>query len=368
MSSNLTIVIPSHNNLDYLKLCYTSLRAASKQVKLIIIDDGSTDGTDTYLREIAHLDSNLQHFIPGTRIGHTYWYDNGFSIAQTDYIGIMHSDMIVAPNFFDILEPYLNETDVVSARCIEPPLHPPGAEKIVKDFGMYPKDFDVKSFVQFVETESERMVGKTTPALFAPWFIRREKYKELIGGHDKQFAPYGWEDADIFVRMMKAGFNPVQIQSLLVYHFTQRGHRWDAGKVGTANTDYQLQMHITRNRFLTKWGTFSWKDENHTPTNIPLFYKQLTIKNYSANLESRIKYELLHLFFNQVVTEEGQVIKTDGSSRKPNYEVVFDYALNYDVTALPSFIQQIPFMIEQYEEGTYELSGMTFHIYNTQQL
>lgn len=366
MSSNLTIVIPSHNNLDYLKLCYASIRAASKQVKLIIIDDGSVDGTYEWLTTLA--EPNTFFISDSVRWGHTIWYDIGFHIAKTDYIGIMHSDMIVAPNFFEVLEPYLNTTDVVSAKCIEPPLHPAGREKIIKDFGMYPNDFKLVEFVNFAEAESEKMNGKTAPALFAPWFIHKEKYNELIGGHDKQFAPYGWEDADIFVRMMKAGFTPVQVQSLLVYHFTQRGHRWNAGNVGTAHTDYALQMHITRNRFATKWGTLHWKDENHTPNNIPLYYKQLTIKNYSQSTESRVKYEVLNLFFNRVETTEGQVVKTDGSNRKPNYEVVFDYAINYDVPTLVEFFQQIPFMIEQYDEGTYHLSDMIFRIHNTKQL
>jgi glycosyltransferase involved in cell wall biosynthesis len=359
---NLTIVIPSHNNVEYLTLCYNSIRTASAQVKLIIIDDGSTDGTDGYLREISHSDSNLKYFVPGTRIGHTYWYDNGFSIADTDYIGIMHADMIVSPNFFDILEPYLNTTDVVSAKCIEPPLHPAGPEKIVRDFGMYPKDFNDLAFNEFVELECEQMKGKTAPALFAPWFIHREKYNELIGGHDKQFAPYGWEDADLFVRMMNANLVPVQPQDLLVYHFTQRGHRWASGTVGTPHMDYSLQMHITRNRFVTKWGTTNWKTAEHTPLQIPLYRKQLRINNYSTDMNMRIRYEMLHLFFNTVITDEGQVVKTDGVVTEPHYEVVFDYAINYNTEDLLALFNSLPFIVQQQEIGSYEISGITIHV------
>lgn len=364
---NLTIVIPSHNNLPYLKKCYESIRAASKDVQLILFDDGSSDETWKYIKRINIDDKNLRGFQSKERTGHTVLYDTGFNLATTEYVGILHADMIVPPNFFDVLFPYLNETDVVSAKCIEPPLHPPGAEKIVKSFGMYPEEFNKKEFIKFVETESKEKEGQTLPSLFAPWFINKKKYRELIQSHDRQFAPYGWEDADIFVRMMRAGFNPVQVQSLLVYHFTQRGHRWNEGTVGTPNADYQLQMYLTRNRFATKWGTLSWKNELHTPTTIPLYYKQLTIKNYSDSLQARVKYEPLQLFFNRVVVDE-QVLKTDGQELVPNYEVVLDYKINYDMGSLLELIQQIPFVVEQYEEGTYELSGMLINIFNTKQL
>lgn len=272
--------------------------------------------------------------------------------------------MIVAPNFFNILESYLTEHDVVSAKCIEPPLHPPGPEKIVKDFGMYPSEFKSKQFFEFVNIESESSKGKTTPALFAPWFIHKDTYYKLIGGHDKQFAPYGWEDADIFVRMMKVGFTPVQVQSLLVYHFTQRGHRWNAGNVGKAHGDYNLQMYLTQNRFMNKWGTLDWKDENHTPKKIPLHYRQLKIKNYKYGNNP---YEYVNMFFNKVVTEDG-VLYDDGKNLPINYEVVLDYHMFYDQTELQMFLQQLPFIIEETDIGDYEFGGMVISIYNKDEL
>ena len=360
---NLTIVIPSYNNLEYLKLCYASIRVASKDVKLLMIDDGSSDGTKQYIHDVAKSDSNLISLSSPERRGHTYWYDVGFYKATTDYIGIIHSDMVVPPNFFDILIPHLNESDVVSAKCIEPPLHPPGVEKIVKDFGMYPSQFKSAEFLSFVEAESKQMEGKTAPSLFAPWFIHRQRYYDLIGKHDMQFAPYGWEDADLFVRMMKAGFNPVQVQSLLVYHFTQRGHRWNDGKVGTAHTDYQLQMHITRNRFASKWGTLNWKNELHTPNKIPSYYRQLRVKNYQYGNNP---YEFINVFFNRVVADEG-VLYDDGRGMEPNYELILDYNVSYDVNELQMFLLQLPSMVEEVEEGWYEMGDMIIRVYNKQE-
>lgn len=356
--NNLTIVIPSYNNLEYLKLCYVAIRKSNTNVNLIIFDDGSTDGTYHWLSTLRDNYLTIKRF--ETRVGHTILYDHGFDMAQTEYIGIMHADMIVSDNFFEILSPLLNQNKIVSARCVEPPLHPEGAEKIVKNFGMDAKSFDYDAFCKFTKT----IQPSTIPALFAPWFIHKIEYVNRIGKHDVQFAPYGYEDSDIFVRMIKVDLEPAQHANLLVYHFTQRGHKWNRGAVGNFNTDYQLQMQITQNRFLNKWGTLFWKNELHTPTNIPLYYRQLLIKNYTYGNN---KYEFLNKFFNRVVTEDG-VLFDDGRNLSPNYELIFDYKVEYNLDELQEFLMTIPFIIHEYDVGLYEFGQMQFNIFNKTEL
>jgi GT2 family glycosyltransferase len=349
----ITLVIPSHNNLAYLKLAYTSLRKAGPNVPLIIYDDGSTDGTHEWLASLTDTHLTWEHF--DKRIGHTVLYDRGFRDATTEYIGIMHADMVVAPNFFDLLLPRLSESHVVSARCIEPPLHGEGLEKVVKNFGMTADEFRYDDFAKFATSQT---TAETLPALFAPWFINKQQYFEKVGGHDLQFAPYGWEDADIFIRMMRAGFTPVQYKDMFVYHFTQRGHKWNNGQVGNYHTDYQLQMHMCRNRFIQKWGTMIWKDEQHTPVSIPPYIKNINITNYRTGHQ----YEVFNLFFDNVVADN-YLIKTNNKTN-PNYTFHLDYNKNYDLASLQDFIMKLPFIVDEYEEGSYDYSGLLLTIHH----
>ena len=358
--NNLTIVIPSYNNLEYLKLCYKSIRRADKGVKLILIDDGSTDGTRNWLHSIVDAYTSVMSF--NTRMGHTKLYDLGFSYTDTEYIGILHADMVVAPNFFEVLETQLAPNKIVSAVCVEPPIHGEGYEKIVKQFGMYPSEFKQDEFDEYALAQ----MGYDGPSLFAPWFMNRNEYFNRLGGHDQQFAPYGYEDSDIFVRMKKAGFNIVQRRNLVVYHFTQRGHKWQNGSMNKTNDDYQLQMIITRNRFLRKWGTFIARDEKHAPVDIPLYYKQLTIKNYQLT-DARNKYEFINMLFNRVVTDTGALIKTDGKDHIINYDVALDYSVSYEPHDLQQFMMQIPMLVEQNDIGTYEQGGITLTIFNNKE-
>lgn len=363
--SNLTVIIPSYNNLEYLKLCYKALRKSSLKLPVIIYDDGSDDDTWKWLNTLT--DDNLTIERSEKRIGHTYLYDYGIRMAKTEYVGILHSDMVVSEEFFPNLFSVLSADAVVSGRCVEPPLHGEGVEKIVKDFGMIPSQFRQAEFMKYA-TEN----GKSDthiPSLFAPWFIHRQEYLDKVGMHDELFAPYGYEDSDLFIRMMKAGFEPRQYQNLLVYHFTQRGHRWNHGEVGKANDDYLLRMHINKMRFINKWGTINWKDENHTPRKLPLYNKVLKIKNYDIR-EPRLNYEFLNTFFNTVGTDDGHIIKTDYllSKHPINYEVVLDYSINYNLTDLTNFMLYLPLVIEEYEEGEYEQGGITIIIRSKQEL
>lgn len=362
---NLTVVVPSHNNLDYLKISYESIRAASPTVPLIIFDDASVDGTYEWLSTLQ--DDNLVSQRFEKRMGHPYLYDLGFNMANTEYVGLIHSDMAVSKNFFNTLSSKLNKNKVVSATCVEPPLHGEGFEKLVKGFGMYPTEFDREGFVKFSSEFEATNQNVTTPSLFAPWFVHKETYFQLVGGHDLRYLPVGYDDSDLFIRMKKGGFTIEQCRDMLVYHFTQRGAKWTSGNVGKKYDDYDLQMQISQNRFLTKWGTLIWKDEQHHPSDIPLFYKRLVIKNYKPG-ENRNKYEFLNVFFNQVTTDEYEEILSDGLDHEINYEMVFDYDVNYDVNELQNFILNLPFVLKDCEEGVYESAGILIEVKHTNEL
>ena len=109
---------------------------------------------------------------------------------------------------------HLEKGKVVCATRVEPPIHPAGLEKIVMDFGMDWNDLKIKEFETFC-LEIQKDKDKTTKGIFAPWILYREDHF-AIGGHDQTFAPYGYEDSDIFNRWILAGYEMVQSRDSLV--------------------------------------------------------------------------------------------------------------------------------------------------------
>ena len=268
-----TVIIPSYNTLSHLKNTYESIKLWGKDATIIIIDDASEDGTAEWLGTLR--DKMLKTIISKERKGHTYWYDEGMRLAETDIVSILHSDMIIGPNYFENLFKHLERGKVVCATRIEPPIHPAGREKIVRDFGDEAHNFKWDAFEKFVIQEKANSINQTTKGIFAPWMLYKDEHLN-IGGHDQRFAPYGYEDSDIFNRWILAGYEMVQARDALCYHMTCRGHKWNKG-VGIENPDYRATMDKNAREFLRKWGDWIQNNEYQYPIINPKYNKGIVV-------------------------------------------------------------------------------------------
>lgn len=275
MLDMVTVVVPSHNTLNHLKNTYESIRKYYPDISVIIIDDASEDGTDEWLLSLN--DKNLTSIIHKKRKGHTFWYDEGMRMSQTDIVAILHSDMMIGPFYFENLLKHLKEKTVVCATRIEPPIHPPGSEKIVMNFGIDYNDFNQSEFESYCLSLQKENKDITTRGIFAPWIVYKKDHLE-IGGHDQGFAPYGYEDSDIFNRWILAGYEMIQSRDAFVYHLTCRGHRWNKG-VGIENADYKETMRRGQRHFIRKWNQWIQNDEYMMPIIHPKYNTCLVLKN-----------------------------------------------------------------------------------------
>lgn len=225
----ISFVIPSRNNLKYLKQAVESItRCYGSDHDIVLLDDASTDGTWDWIQSLEG-----EHFIKyrnegPERVGHTILYDKGVEISKTEVFSILHADMVVSPNYVPNLLKHLERRKVICATRVEPPLHPPGPEKFVKHLGFEPEEFSYESFLDFIRPLEKEYKSTTTEGIFAPWCMYKEDFQG-IGGHDKLFAPMELEDSDLFNRMFLAGFKLVQARDAFVYHMTCRGSRFKDG-------------------------------------------------------------------------------------------------------------------------------------------
>ncbi len=257
----ISLIIPSYNTEKHLINTYNSVRKYYKDIEMVIINDGSTDNTSEWLEALK--DDNVIKINSKERKGHTFFYDEGMRQATNEIVGIMHSDMIIGPLYIENMLKHLERGKVVCATRIEPPIHPAGKEKIVMDFGMDHNDLKLDEFEKFCNEKSNEFKNITTKGIFAPWVLYKEDHF-AIGGHDQTFAPYGYEDSDIFNRWILAGYEMVQSRDAFVYHLTCRGHRWNKG-VGIVNDDYESTMGRCRMDFIRKWGDWIRNDEYQFP-------------------------------------------------------------------------------------------------------
>jgi len=274
----ISFIIPSYNNLKHLKNVYASIQKHAPQAEVILLDDGSNDGTWEWMKEVEILPNNQTRIIRSEeRVGHTILYDKGIELATNDIVGILHADMILGPNYIENLIKHLEPGKVVCATRIEPPLHPEGKEKIIRDFGMDFDTLDIEAFEQYVLEAQSEFKNQTTKGMFAPWILYKSDF-QIIGGHDPLFAPFPYEDSDIFQRWILAGYELIQSRDAFVYHLTCRGHRWTE-QVGKDDDYFKQVSERAGKNYLRKWGSWIKNDEFQHPIILPKYNISYVIKN-----------------------------------------------------------------------------------------
>jgi len=397
----ISIIQPSRNNLKYLKWSYDSIRKnqGDHEVEICVADDFSNDGTWSWCLHKMHNDPlfrAIRNEGP-TRLGHTILYDRLVNeVATNDICMIYHADMYLCPGALDSIEKHMYgtpeapvvESRIVSLTRIEPPLHPPGPEKVLLDCGIEPEEFKEKELLQYIEDRLGQFDKvPTTEGIFAPWAFWKNDFQE-IGGHDPLFAPQSKEDSDIFNRFQLNGVKFVQTWEGFVYHMTCRGSRFADG--ATRNPDGQVFMKnretdewleqnqkATRN-FIRKWGHFVKHDEYLKPIIPPKYDIGFIVHNCNKQLLHLLEPWCSNIYltmpnpveYSSYVGEEQENTKFDLIKRvRPLSEDKYnDILIEFDAKVLNennfnNILCKLPEIIKTTSEmGEFELDIFNFKI------
>lgn len=366
----ITFVLPSRNNLEFLQLAYKSIRNLETKHEVLVLDDASIDGTQEWIKSLNDEDLITYHNPGPERIGIVGMFDKGIEMARTEIIFAFHADMVAAPKLDENILKHLKPGVVVSATRIEPPLHPPGVEKITQDFGVEDNEFKWNEFNEFCLKTIEENKDKTTEGIFAPWCM----YKSDFLGHDELFAPQSKEDSDLFNRFVLSGYKVIQSWDGLVYHFTSRGSRFNKHAGGGAGKNSNEWLYTTTKNgrnFIRKWGHFVKHDPYMKPI-IPNKYNiGFAVHNCSYDLLSALEpwCDRIYIdddsFISRYINEEQPNTIMDLSKRVMNIKSqnptdYDDVIVEFDATKLTQqsyqLIQQLPeILAESGEIGVFEL-------------
>jgi len=377
----ISFIQPSRNNLKYLKWSYDSIRKnLGSHHEICWADDFSDDGTWEWMQEISDKDKNVKiHRNEGpNRLGHTILYDTLVNnYATNEIVMIYHADMYACPYLDNEILKLIKPGTVVSATRIEPPLHPDGPEKILRDFGIEPEEFKEEELFEFLNTTDTS--AEPTKGIFAPWAIYKKDFQD-INGHDPLYAPQSKEDSDIFNRFVLAGYDLVQTWKGFVYHMTCRGSRFKdgalrnpAGQVfmkGRESSEWLEQNLKSTRNFIRKWGHMVNHDKMMYPI-IPSKYDiGIVVRNSSPQLLREIEPWCSTIYvdceYNDYIKEEQRNTAFDLSDRIKPYdnEKNNNIIVEFDAKMLNANNFQVLVNLSEMLNDSAEIGDMEYDIYS----
>lgn len=99
----ISIIIPVYNTKKYLKQCLESIMSQTfKEIEIICVDDGSTDGSGEILSEYALMDNRIK-VIRKNNGGQNSARNAGLCVASGKYIGYVDSDDWIEQDMYEKL-------------------------------------------------------------------------------------------------------------------------------------------------------------------------------------------------------------------------------------------------------------------------
>lgn len=247
-----SVLIPTWNNLAYLKLCVESIKKFSSYDHeiLIHVNDGS-DGTLEWVRS-----QGLKHSHTKKNIGVCLSVNYLAAQAKNDWIVYVNDDMVCCPGwdtaFVNAIKSSKTDLALFFSAMIQPydTGHPC---VIVQDFGSTPSDFnEFKMLDNYMSVTKADVEGQGSQ----PTLVLR-KWWHLVGGYSLEFSPGMSSDDDLLMKFWVIGCRNFRMISLSrFYHFGSKStHRIRRNRGGrTFVMKWGITQQEFHSRFLSKSG------------------------------------------------------------------------------------------------------------------
>lgn len=204
-----SIIIPTFNNLDYLKLCIKSIRQNSKYTHQIIphVNIGE-DGTCDFLRD-ENIDFTFTKYNSGICEG----MNRASKKSKFKYILYSHDDFYFCPNWDEVLK---NEVDTIGHNNFYLSGVMMNNGPIRFNAGSDIKRFDENKVLNEYQNYNHYDFQGST---WAPHLIHRDLW-EKVGGFSEEFFPGTGSDPDLNMKLWQEGVRVFKgVNNCKVYHF-----------------------------------------------------------------------------------------------------------------------------------------------------
>lgn len=235
-----SIIVLTYNQLALTKQCLESIWKHTNNdcIEVIVIDNGSHDGTRDYLKQIT----SIKAIFNKTNEGFAKACNQGLEVASGDNILFLNNDTVVTNQWLEPMIKLLYQDDKIG--MVGP------VSNYVSGPQQVPVDYtNIEGIEDFSRLYCLQQQGRSKAVLRLVGFCLLVKKKVLdeVGGFDERFVGGSFEDDDLSLRVLQAGYQlKIALDSFVHHH----GHATFAG-----NPDLSISQlyEENRQRFIDKW-------------------------------------------------------------------------------------------------------------------
>jgi len=235
----ISIILVTRNQLPYTRQCLQSLREHTPQeIELIVVDNGSMDGTVEFL----HSQAGVRVIANRSNRGYAAGCNQGLAVAGGDFLVLLNNDTIVTADWLAGLLFHVRQDKSVG-------LAGPLANSVAGSQRV-PVEFSSLAQLNFFARQLRRLNfgrRRETGFISGMCMLVRREVVERIGGLDERFGYGSFEDDDFCVRAALAGYKLCIAQDVFIYHY---GGRTFAGE----GLDYPALLSRNWALYKEKWG------------------------------------------------------------------------------------------------------------------
>ena len=229
-----SVIIPTFNNIDYLKLCLNSLiKNSNFQHEYIIHINEGVDGTLEFIKN-----SGLKHSYSKDNSGVCVAFNEGAKLASKKYVLLAHDDMYFCPEWDKVLISEIKKLPEKMDFFLSGTMVQPFESYINLNCGKSVEDFNEKKLLEELPKIKFKNFQGTH---WQPSLIPIKTWNK-VKGFSEEFSPGLGSDPDFNMKLWRIGVRLFKgLGDCIVYHFSSLSLRkkvWNNG----AKT------------FLLKWG------------------------------------------------------------------------------------------------------------------
>lgn len=237
---NCTIVIPNYNGVALLTKYLPSVLTNCKEAEILIVDDASSDSSVKMLHDDF---PNIKVIVHSENTGFSETVNDGFKEAKGEFVLLLNSDVSLEENIIPKLLKYFDDPEVFGVGCLQHTVTDQGKMEEGSGAGIFQKGF-------LAHRKGDVLKGKTLWIFGGAGMFRKSIWAKL-GGLEKLYEPFYWEDIDISYRALKSGFKILFDPKVSILH-----HR-----IGSSISSFHFTEEITtvsyRNQYFFVWLNIS---------------------------------------------------------------------------------------------------------------